>query len=281
MVAKSIALAGLAWAWTTGAAHALSADARENAAKDEQTSHVAKPYDDPETIPTGGNGIGPDADGDSNPATNTRALSRIGDAAEAAFDPPYRVVTFDAENGHGDIIRDDYEDEFGLAFTGGVKRQICDGPRHSRYDSQCTYLRAPSGVYAAVYEDRFNRPLRIDFSQSVCVAAMAIYPTGGKEGETFEVVVQGYDGSGEKLGVAKSRFDWTNNTFRWRHMAGAYFPDARASAVEVSVSSLDPGERGDMVRFLIDDVAFIEGDCGLDEADAAIRPTDDEAATGS
>ncbi len=268
------ALAAFALTWlASSVCLAHETGAHDDGAEHEDADHRPSPYDDPKVIATGGNGIGSDPDGDTNPATNTRALSRIGDAAEASFDPPYQVVTFEAENGHGDAISDDYAKEFGLSFSGDLKRQVCDGPRHSRYDSLCTYLRAPSGDYAAVYEHRFNRPLRIEFAQSVCVAAMAIYPTGGKEGETFEVTIQGYDATGSKIGAATSRFDWTQNTFRWRHMAGAYFLEARASAVDVSVRSLDPSQSADMVRFLIDDVAFIEGDCALDAADAAIRPT--------
>ncbi|MEL7488995.1 MAG: hypothetical protein AAGJ87_17510, partial [Pseudomonadota bacterium] len=49
----------------------------------------ANPYNDPKDPPVHGNGIGPDPDGDSNPATVTRPLAKIGDAAEASFDPPY------------------------------------------------------------------------------------------------------------------------------------------------------------------------------------------------
>ena len=63
-----------------------SESASEDAPSDDV--NVTSPYNDPEEIPVSGNGIGPDPDGDTNPATNTRALAKIGDAAEASFDPP-------------------------------------------------------------------------------------------------------------------------------------------------------------------------------------------------
>ena len=219
---------------------------------------------------TYGNGVGPDPDGDTNPATNTRAVSKIGDAAEAAFDPPYQVVTFEAPpGGHNDVIRKEYEDKFGVTFSRGLNRQICEGQRYFQYNSQCTYLRAPSGQYAAVYQDDFSRPLRIRFAEPVCVAAMAIYPTGGKEGEVFEVTLQGYDANEQKLDAAKAKFTWTKDTFRWRHMAGAYFLGQKAQRVDVSMRSLDPKEKGKVVRFLLDDVAFIEESCTGNEAPLA------------
>lgn len=221
---------------------------------------------------THGNGVGPDPDGDTNPATNTRAISKIGDAAEAAFDPPYQVVTFEAPPGrHNDVIRKDYQKDFGVTFSRGLNRQICEGQRYFQYNSQCTYLRAPSGQYAAVYQDDYSRPLRIRFAQPVCVAAMAIYPTGGKEGETFEVTLQGYDANDQKLDAAKVKFKWTKDTFRWRHMAGAYFINQKAQRVDVSMRSLDPRERGKIVRFLLDDVAFIESACSGNDLPTAIE----------
>ena len=231
------------------------------------------PYDDPENIPTHGNGLGPDPDGDTNPATNTHAISKIGDAAEAAFDPPYRVVTFEVPPGdHDDKIRKQYKDNFGVVFSRGLSRQICEGQRYFQYNSQCTYLRAPSGQYAAVYDDEYKRPLRIRFAEPVCVAAMAIYPTGGKEGEEFEVTLQGYDADENKLDPAKLKFSWTKDTFRWRHMAGAYFLQERANRVDVSMRSLDDKEKGKPVRFLIDDVAYVEDSCSEAISSVAAAP---------
>lgn len=227
-----------------------------------QHPHRPNPYNDPEKIASHGNGIGPDPDGDTNPATKTIGLSKIGDAAEASFDPPYRVVTFEAPPGsHNDNIIKQYTDKFGVSFSKGLSRQICEGQRYNKYDSKCTYLRAPSGQFAAAYHDEYDRPLRIDFNQPVCLAAMAIYPTGGKEGEEFEVTLQGYDTAENKLEPAKLQFSWTKDTFRWRHMAGAHFVDERANRIDVSMKSLDSKEQGKPVRFLIDDVAFIETAC--------------------
>jgi len=243
-------------------------------ASDENEAHP-HPYNDPEEIPTSGNGIGPDPDGDTNPATNTHAISKIGDAAEAAFDPPYRVVTFEAPPGsHDDKIRKQYDDNFGVSFSRGLSRQICEGQRYFQYNSQCTYLRAPSGQYAAVYEDEYKRPLRIRFAEPVCVAAMAIYPTGGKEGEEFEVTLQGYDADENKLDPATLKFSWTKDT-------GAYFLQERANRVDVSMKSLDNKEKGKPVRFLIDDVAYVEESCSeaiasVADAPPATSASDDE-----
>ena len=51
------------------------------------------------------NGIGPDPDNETNPATITGAISIVGDAALAADDPPYAVVTFEPPpGGHGAIV---------------------------------------------------------------------------------------------------------------------------------------------------------------------------------
>lgn len=251
-----------------------------NEAQAPETTTPAAGSENLATAPQNRNGIGPDPDGDTNPATNTRIFSKIGDEAEAAFDPPYQVVTFEAPPGrHLEKIRNQYGDDLGVKFSRGLTRQICEGQRYFQYDSQCTYMRAPSGRFAAAYRDDFSRPLRIRFDQPVCVAAMAIYPTGGKEGERFEVTLQGYDENENALSPAKISFQWTKDTFRWRHMAGAFYPNRQASRVDVSMKSLDPKERNKIVRFLIDDVAFIEGGCSEDDAAAGITPTAE--ATGS
>lgn len=206
------------------------------------------------------NGWGYDADGDGNPATNTRGMYRIGNAAEASLDPPYRVITFEAPPGaHGEAIGLQYAKEFGVSFGRGLNRQVCEGQRYFQYDSQCTYKRAPSGRFAAVYRDEWGRPLEIKFAAPVCVAALAVYPTGGKEGERFRVRIQPYAADGTRLPSANVRFNWTKDTFRWRLMAGAYMLKERASRIDVEVTSLD--ERKKSVRFLIDDVAFVEHGC--------------------
>lgn len=207
------------------------------------------------------NGVGPDPDRDGNPATNTRAMYRIGSAAEASLDPPYRVITFEAPpSGHGDPIRNQYAPDFGVTFGPGLTRQICEGQRYFRYDSQCTYRRAPSGRFAALYRDDWGRPLEINFARPVCVATLAIYPTGGREGESYRVRVQPYGENGQRLQRASVRFNWTKDTFRWRLMAGAYMLDQKASRIEVDVESVD--DRRKTVRFLIDDLAFVEEGCG-------------------
>jgi len=208
------------------------------------------------------NGSGTDADGDSNPAVNTKLIARIGDAAEAALDPPFEIVTFETgDPKHGDTITSQKVDGRTVTFSKGLTRQICNGQRYFRYDTQCTYLAAPSGKFAAVYRDDFARPLQIEFEQPVCAAALAVYPTGGQEGETFKVVLTPFTADGAPLPKAEYEFNWTKDTFRWRLMAGALFLDQKAKRVDVSVlSKRDPRKA---VRFLIDDVAFIENDCAL------------------
>ena len=225
------------------------------------------------------NGIGPDPDHDTNPATQTGSISLVGDAAQAADDPPYAVVTFEAPPGdHGDEIGDTYQQEFGVTFADGLTRQICDGQRHFQYDSMCTYEAAPSGTYAAGYLDYLNAPLEIEFATPICVVAMAIYPTGGKEGEPFELTINGWTQAGAKLAPAKINFEWTKDTVRWRHMAGAYYLGERASKVSLSMRSRDGAEARKVLRFLIDDVAFVDEGC--EEALEDIIGPPVESATG-
>jgi len=208
------------------------------------------------------NGIGPDPDNDSNPATITGAISIIGDAAEAADDPPYAVITFEPPPGeHGDVIKDIYKDEFGVEFGPGLTRQICEGQRRFLYNSMCTYAAAPSGKFSAGYLNHLNSPLEIKFERPVCVVTMAIYPTGGKEGEPFEFTIEGWTEAGVKLPNAVAKFKWTHNTVRWRHMAGAYYLDEPAIKIAISMKSKDGKEAKKVLRYLIDDLAFVETAC--------------------
>ncbi len=208
------------------------------------------------------NGIGADPDRDTNPATETGSISLVGDAAKASDDPPYAVITFETPPGaHGDDIGAAYHEAFGVTFADGLTRQICEGQRHFQYDSMCTYEAAPSGKFAAGYLDYLNAPLEITFAAPVCVVAMAIYPTGGKEGEPFELTINGWTDAGVKLAPAKVDFEWTKDTVRWRHMAGAYYLGERASKVSLSMRSKDGAEAKKVLRFLIDDVAFVDDGC--------------------
>lgn len=221
------------------------------------------------------NGIGPDPDNDTNPATVTGAISIVGDAALAADDPPYAVVTFEPPpGGHGDIIRDAYKDDPGVSFGPGVTRQICKGQDFFKFDSKCTYAAAPSGKYAAVYYSYLNEPLEIYFERPVCVVTMAIYPTGGKEGEPFEFTIEGWTETEEKLPSAVAEFEWTKNTVRWRHMAGAYFLEEPATKIAISMKSKDAAESKKILRYLIDDLAFVETDCEAALAEIALAAGD-------
>ena len=235
------------------------------------------------------NGIGPDEDGDDNPATDTRAIPFVADAAAAADDPPYAVITFEPPPGeHGEAIVRDYEEKYGVTFGRGLTWQVCEGQRHFQYDSMCTYEAAPSGRFAAGYVHHLNAPLAITFKQPVCVVTMAIYPTGGKENERFKFKIEAWNEAGEKLPDARTDFRWTANTVRWRNMAGAYYPDQRAAKVAVSMTStrrikIDTDDdyieedtreedrydekekkkktRSRVVRYLIDDLAFVDDGC--------------------
>jgi hypothetical protein len=221
------------------------------------------------------NGQGPDPDGDSNPAVNTLLFARIGDAAEAALDPPFQIATFEAaRTKHNEKIKEAKAGDRKISFSGGLKRQICKGQLYFRYDTQCTYMAAPSGEMAGLYRDEWGRPLKISFEQPVCAAALAAYPTGGQEGERYQIKLQPYDESGKKLEPAVQEFQWTNDTYRWRMMAGAFFGDKRASRVDVSLASLTNPKK--VVRFLIDDVAFIENECVQAQEDmkAELVPSD-------
>lgn len=213
------------------------------------------------------NGIGPDPDGDTNPATITGVIARIGDGVEQ-HDEPYRVITFEPPPGkHGEMIRKDYDKSFGVRFGKGLTRQICEGQRRFYYDSICTYEAAPSGKYAAGYVNYLNAPLTVEFDAPVCVVTMAIYPTGGGEQEPFTVTINGWDEDGIPLPAARAEFDWTKYTVRWRHMAGAYYVGARAKKIAIGMKSGKASEAGDVLRFLIDDLAFVQEGCDevLDE----------------
>ncbi len=207
------------------------------------------------------NGIGPDPDGDTNPATITRVIKRDARAPED-LDGPYRVIDFETPPGkHGDIIREVYAPEYGVHFGKGLTRQVCKGQRRFYYDSICTYPAAPSGYYAAGYYDYLNAPLTIEFDRPICVATMAIYPTGADDDEPFTVTIKGWDEAGVPLPDAKAEFEWNKDTVRWMNMAGAYYLGGRAKKIEVSMNSGKASEAGEILRFLIDDLAFVQDDC--------------------
>jgi hypothetical protein len=207
------------------------------------------------------NGYGPDPDGDGNPATRTWAMARIG-ADDSKLDPRFRIINFEPPPGaHGDRIADQYRPSFGVGFSKGLKRQICNDQRYFQYDTLCTYLAPPSGSYAAYYRSDVKNPLVVSYDRPVCAAALSVFPIGGKEGEKFEVLLQPYNAAGDKLEAAKVSFAWTMNTFRWRAMVGGFFLKEPAPRVEVSVRSLDPEQKTDVIHFLMDDVASIEKDC--------------------
>lgn len=204
------------------------------------------------------NGIGADPDGDSNPATDTRAFARTGDEAEQRLDPPFKTITFETPPGkNGDIIRGQYNDSLGVKFSRGLSRESCEGQQYFSYDTNCTYRAAPSGKYVAVYRDEYRRALRVRFERPVCATALAAYPAGGSEGERFQITLQPYKDDETKLKAAKVKFTWTKNTFRWRNMVGAYFDGA--TRVDVSIKSLDNPTAN--IPLLIDDLSFVEEGC--------------------
>ncbi|GJL91995.1 hypothetical protein [Hyphococcus sp.] len=208
------------------------------------------------------NGIGPDPDRDTNPATITGVIKRIGDPADEGDTGPYRVIDFETPPGkHGDVIREAYANKYGVHFGRGLKRQVCEGQRRFYYDSICTYEAAPSGKYAAGYLNYLNAPLVIEFDKPVCVVTMAAYPTGGANREPFTLTIEGWDAQGYRLPEAEASFNWSKNTVRWRNMAGAYYIGGRAKKIAVSMKSGSPSEAGEVLRFLIDDLAFVQEGC--------------------
>ncbi len=208
------------------------------------------------------NGVGPDPDRDSNPATRTYALASIG-AEDARLDPRFSVISFEPPPGeHGDKIRNQYVKRFGVGFSKGLDRQICEeGQRYFRYDTLCSYIAPPSGAYAAHYRTDRREPLSVSFERPVCAAALSIYPIGGREGERFEATLTPYAGE-RKLKTARVRFAWSQDTFRWRTMVGGFFLDQSADRLEIMIRSRNPESRNaDIVQFLIDDLGSIEKDC--------------------
>ncbi len=205
------------------------------------------------------NGIGPDPDGDSNPATKTRAVASIG-ATDVKLDPRFDVLTFEPPPGaHRRAIRNQYAPSAGVSFSKGLEWQICDDQRYFQYDSLCTYVRPPSGSFAAYYRDDWRRPLEVKFKEPVCAVMMSVYPTGGREGEVFKVTLKAKKADGSSAGTANVKFAWTQDTFRWRVMAGGFFLKDAASSVDVMVRRVEKG--GDVVQFLIDDLATIKTGC--------------------
>lgn len=205
------------------------------------------------------NGYGPDPDGDTNPATRTRAVANVG-ATDIKLDPRFTVMTFEPPPGaHNRRIRNQYAESFGVGFSKGLQWQICDDQRYYQYDSLCTYIRPPSGSFAAYYRDDWKRPLTVSFRKPVCAVMMSIYSTGGKEGEKFKVTLNARKANGDPAGEANVTFAWTQDTFRWRVMAGGFFLKEDASAVDVTVARAE--NAGDVLQFLIDDLAFVETGC--------------------
>ncbi|NWG91867.1 MAG: hypothetical protein HXY21_05095 [Parvularculaceae bacterium] len=205
------------------------------------------------------NGYGPDPDGDTNPATKTRAVANIG-ATDVKLDPRFTVMTFEPPPGaHRRAIRNQYQSTYGVSFSKGLEWQICDGERHFAYDSLCTYIRPPSGSFAGYYRDDWREPLKVAFKEPVCAIMMSIYPPGGREGEIFRATLRAKKADGSPAGKATVKFAWTQDAFRWRVMVGGFFLKDSASSVEVMVRRVENG--GDVVQFLVDDLAYVKTGC--------------------
>ena len=192
------------------------------------------------------NGIGPDKDGDTNPATDAFGFYQQDSQTGTRLDSPFQVVNFEPPPGsHGDVLRTQYKDGFGVTFSRGLKLQRCAPQHYFRYETQCTYEAPASGKFAAVYRDDYRRPLRIRFDEPVCATALSIYPTGGAEGERFRVKLDLYEASKDgnaaqdkKVASTHVDFSWTENTFRWRSKVIAFLENQGADRVDVSMRSL-------------------------------------------
>ena len=209
-----------------------------------------------------GNGVGVDLDGDTNPVTDVYGFFLGGEQSDGALDPSFTVLDFEAPaREHGTTVRRiEHADGAGAAsFSKGLSLQICEGPRHFEYNSMCTYLKPPSGDFAGFYRDEYKRPLRVRFDEPVCALSMAIYPTGGREGERFRAKMTFYRKSGDtekSMGSKIIDFTWTENTFRWRSNIVALLEKRAAHRVDVQLYSRD--DKSSNVGMLIDDLAFID-----------------------
>ena len=212
------------------------------------------------------NGIGPDPDGDTNPATITRVVAFQGASEKLNTSAPYHLITFEPPPGrHGELIIKDYGEEFGATFSKGLRWQECRGSRHGLYDSLCVYPAPTSGVFAAVYETANNKPLTIEFEKPACLATMSIYPTGGEDGEQFTLFISGWDEEGNRLTQASETFSWQKNIVRFDNLAGAFFDGAPAKKLSVTLTRANkPYEN---IRFLIDDLGFVSEQCETAVAD--------------
>ncbi|MEO1251114.1 MAG: hypothetical protein AAFW81_02060 [Pseudomonadota bacterium] len=220
------------------------------------------------------NGIGPDPDGDSNPATDTRVVPFVGDLIIGADGTVLPVIQFEPPPGeHGEAILQDYSSKYGVTFGPGLSWQICEGQRHFQYNSMCTYEAPTSGKFAAGYLDYLNQPLTIEFSEPVCLVTMSIYPTGGEADERFRFTIEARDENDDLIDVAHEDFEWSQSTVRFRNIAGAYFVNSAAKSISVSMkslteakrrkesASLDDDRQVDTLRYLIDDLSFVSRDC--------------------
>lgn len=218
------------------------------------------------------NGIGPDPDGDTNPATDTRVIAFVGEVLTGADGSAFPVVHFEPPPGrHGEPIRRDYVKDHGVRFGPGLSWQICEGQRHFQYNSMCTYAAPTSGKYAAGYLDYLNRPLIIEFDKPVCLFTLSMYPTGAKENEPFIFTIEGWDENNAPIESASEEFNWNRQTVRWNNIAGAYFLGAPASKIAISMKSRDPAEAKETLRFLIDDLGYISGSCEAGVAEVESR----------
>lgn len=229
------------------------------------------------------NGIGPDPDRDTNPATDTSVVPFVGEVLSGADGTIFPVIYFEPPPGrHGEPIKMDYAAKYGVTFGPGLTWQICEGQRHFQYDSMCTYEAPTSGKFAAGYRDRLNQPLEIEFDAPVCLVTMSIYPTGARRDELFEFAIEGWNEDGTLIDRATEEFRWKSETVRFRNIAGAYFINEPAKRITVSMRSLseerrrkktsDPYDdlRADTLRYLIDDLAFVATSCdeAVDEVEA-------------
>ena len=217
------------------------------------------------------NGIGPDPDGDANPATDTSVVPFVGEILIGADGTAFPVLHFEPPPGtHGEAIIEDYHKDFGVKFGPGLSWQICEGQRHFQYNSMCTYEAPTSGDFAAGYVNLLNRPLVIEFDEPVCFISMSIYPTGAKEGEPFLFSIEGRDSADQVIDSASLEFEWNKETVRFNNIAGAYFTERPPKKIAVSMRSLDPEEAKTTLRYLIDDLAHLGGSCdaAVDEVEA-------------
>lgn len=193
-------------------------------------------------------------------------LSKLSDFVLARPDDVSRntaVIDFEAVqgpiSGSGITLTNQYESDFGVTFGAGASVQSCRRSEitvTAAFASLCPYPSAASGNRAALHEVRAGGSAMVmNFSRPVDAVSMRINPTGGNNGETFIVQLNGFDASGQRVGAATIRFGWNDNAFTWPTNAALKTGNGGFARVTVEMRRVAQGNQA--VRFLFDDLTLV------------------------